>query len=520
LKGFDDMKLNRANIQKPAPWLEKGYRLPKFDIEDMVEKTNAEPIWLHMGAGNIFRIFPAMMQQDLLEAKLTDRGIFVCECYDEEIIPSAFEPHDNLTLAVTLLPSGDTKKSVVASIAGAFSLPKEKDRINEIFTAPSLQMVTLTITEKGYTVNDPLNRDSIIGHVTDGCLARYQAEAPPFALVSLDNCSQNGDVLKNALLSTAKAWVQEGWAEEGFINYISTLAFPWTMIDKITPRPSAQVAETLKVDGYEDTAIVQTKKNTFTASFVNAEEPQYLVIEDNFPNGRPPLEKAGLLFTDRETVEKFEKMKVCTCLNPLHTILAIGGCLLGYSSIAEAMKDKHLVALVKKAAYEEAMPVVVNPKIVDPKDFLREVLEERLPNPFIPDTPQRIACDSSQKIPVRFGETLKSRAAAGLPEEELEAIPFFFAMWLRYLIAVDDQGNPMELNPDPRLTELTEHLEGVYLGGPESELSHLTPILSDATIFGVNLYSTASGIIANRVKTIFDQLILKPGAVANALKNF
>ena len=512
------MKLNRASIQKPAPWLEKGYVLPKFDIEAMVEKTNAEPIWLHMGAGNIFRIFPAMMQQDLLEAKLTDRGILVCECYDEEIIPSAFEPYDNLTLAVTLLPNGETKKRIVASVAGAFSVPLEKNRIKAIFSAPSLQMVTLTITEKGYTVREPLNRDTIISYITDGCLARYLEEAPPFALVSLDNCSQNGDVLKNAILTTAKAWVQEGWAAAGFIDYISTLAFPWTMIDKITPRPSIRVAEMLEADGYEDTTIVQTKKNTFTASYVNAEEPQYLVIEDNFPNGRPPLEKAGLLFTDRETVAKFEKMKVCTCLNPLHTILAIGGCLLGYSSIAEAMKDKHLVALVKKAAYEEAMPVVINPQIVDPKEFLREVLEERLPNPFIPDTPQRIACDTSQKIPVRFGETLKLRAAVGLPEEELEAIPFFFAMWLRYLIAVDDQGNPMPLNPDPRIAELTTHLEGVYLGGPESDLSHLTPILSDPTIFGINLYST--GTVANKVKSIFDQLILEPGAVANALKNF
>ena len=87
----------------------------------------------------------------------------------------------------------------------------------------------------------------------------------------------------------------------------------------------------MEEDGFEDTDLIITSKNTYTAAFVNAEETEYLVIEDTFPNGRPPLEKAGFIFTDRETVDKVEKMKVCTCLNPLHTALAIFGCLLSYA---------------------------------------------------------------------------------------------------------------------------------------------------------------------------------------------
>ena len=89
-----------------------------------------------------------------------------------------------------------------------------------------------------------------------------------------------------------------------------------------------------------------TSKNTYVAPFVNAEETEYLVIEDAFPNGRPKLEKGGLMFTDRETVDKVEKMKVCTCLNPLHTALAVFGCLLGYTKISDEMKDPQLVKLV------------------------------------------------------------------------------------------------------------------------------------------------------------------------------
>ena len=91
-----------------------------------------------------------------------------------------------------------------------------------------------------------------------------------------------------------------------------------------------------------------TSKNTYISSFVNAEQTQYLVIEDLFPNSRPSLEKVGVIFTDRETVDKVEKMKVCTCLNPLHTILAIYGCLLSYTSISEEMKDKHLKGFIQK----------------------------------------------------------------------------------------------------------------------------------------------------------------------------
>ena len=151
-----------------------------------------------------------------------------------------------------------------------------------------------------------------------------------------------------------------------------------------------------------------TGKNTFIAPFVNAEKPQYLVIEDKFPNRRMPLEQAGVIFTDRQTVDRVEKMKVCTCLNPLHTALAVFGCLLGYTLIADEMRDPALKSLVEKIGYEEGMPVVVNPQIIDPEAFIKEVIEVRLPNPYIPDTPQRIVTDTSQKVGIRFGETIKA----------------------------------------------------------------------------------------------------------------
>lgn len=105
-------------------------------------------------------------------------------------------------------------------------------------------------------------------------------------------------------------------------------------------------------------------------------------------------------------------MKVCTCLNPLHTALAVFGCLLDYNLISAEMKNETLVKLVEGIGYKEGLPVVVNPGILDPKEFIDTVLKVRVPNPFMPDTPQRIATDTSQKLAIRFGETIKAYAAS------------------------------------------------------------------------------------------------------------
>jgi fructuronate reductase len=263
--------------------------------------------------------------------------------------------------------------------------------------------------------------------------------------------------------------------------------------------------------GFDDVEISETDKHTFVAAFVNAEAAKYLIIEDDFPNGRPPLEKAGVYLTDRETVRKMDQMKVCACLNPLHTILAVSGMLLGYPTISACMKDKNLVKLLRKAA-SEALPVVPHPGIIDPKDFLNEVLTERFPNPFIPDAPARIASDTSQKVPIRFGITLKERKEQGLPLAELEAIPLFVALFLRYRMGIDDKGAKMELSPDPRLPVAFNLLYGVALG--DAAKIDLRPMLSDAATFGVDLYAVGLGA---KIEALFADISAGTGAVAAKL---
>ncbi|WP_298503507.1 mannitol dehydrogenase family protein [uncultured Sphaerochaeta sp.] len=532
------MKLTDTGLQERSKWEAKGYILPSFDRGAMQHNTKENPIWVHFGAGNIFRVFPAALQQQLLNRGLSKAGIIVGEGFDYQIIDKVYAKHDNLTLMVTLKSDGSIDKEVIASVAYAYKcdprFEQEWKFFTETFTKPSLQMVSFTITEKGYSLkggngeyypqivedlaNGPAKPTMFLSKLTALVYKRYQAKAGKLALVSMDNCSHNGQKLYEAVIDIASTWEQKGLVEKGFCAYLDNdVAFPWSMIDKITPRPDAKVEAMLKADGFEDTNLVITDKNTYTASFVNAEQSQYLVIEDLFPNGRPPLQEAGVYFTDRDTVNKVERMKVTTCLNPLHTALAIYGCLLGHTLISEEMQDVELKKLVEGIGYTEGMPVVVDPKILNPKDFISEVLEKRFPNPFMPDTPQRIATDTSQKLAIRFGETIKAYVAdPKLDVKNLKLIPLVFAGWLRYLMAIDDELNSFTPSPDPRLQEAQAYVKDIKIGDKPS-MDQLKGLLSDATIFGVDLLEVG---LADLVLSYFTSLIEGKGAVRRTLQRY
>jgi mannitol-1-phosphate/altronate dehydrogenases len=530
------LKLTSQGLNKQ--WSDKGYKLPKFNQQEIKKNTKETPEWIHFGAGNIFRAFQANVVQELLDKKALTTGLIVAEGYDYEIISKMYTPHDNLGILATLKADGSIEKTVVASIIYALQLDSQNDTeyesLKEIFRKPSLKMASFTITEKGYSLVDgkgDLLKDvaldftlgvdrpkSYIGKVTALLYERYKNNALPIAMVSMDNCSHNGDKLYAAVTAFAKEWSKEKLVEDGFLQYLEDtkkVTFPWTMIDKITPRPDKKVKKILEDDGIEDLEQVITSKNTYIAPFVNAEECQYLVIEDKFPNGRIPLEKAGIIYTDRETVDKVEKMKVCTCLNPLHTSLAIFGCLLGYDLISKEMQDADLRHLVERVGYKEGLPVVVDPKVLEPKKFIDEVVNVRIPNPFMPDTPQRIASDTSQKLSIRFGNTIKAYIKAGKDIRELKGIALVLAGWLRYLMKIDDEGNAFELSPDPLLDVVCPYVDDIKLGEDIYVHEKISPLLENVSIFGVYMYKIGLGEI---VEENFKKLISGKGAVRKALK--
>ncbi len=535
------MKLCYEGLKDRAAWEAAGVALPKFDWKEMCAATAAEPTWVHFGAGNIFRGFIALLQQSLLEQGLVKGGIVAADTFDYDIIEKIYTPFDHMTLMVSLLPDGSMEKEVVASIAEGLragnAFPEDMDALKRIFRNPSLQMASFTITEKGYALkniqgdffpfveadfkNGPSNCSHAMSMVASLLLERFNACAAPVAMVSMDNCSHNGEKLRSSVMTVVEKWLENGFVSQEFVAWVqdeTKVSFPWSMIDKITPRPAKVVEESLAAAGIENMAPIVTSKNTFIAPFVNAEQPQYLVVEDRFPNGRPPLEKAGVYMTDRDTVNNTEKMKVTTCLNPLHTALAVYGCLLGYDSIAAEMKDPELKALVERIGYDEGIPVVVDPKILSPMDFIHEVIDQRLPNPFIPDMPQRIATDTSQKVAIRFGETIKSYLARpDLNAADLTYIPLAIAGWLRYLLAVDDNGNPMECSSDPMLETLQQQLSGATLGNPDSLDGKLPAILSNTALFATDLNAAGLG---GKIETMLRELMAGPGAVRDTLKKY
>ena len=522
-------------------FLAAGYHLPEFDYDTVHKNTVEHPHWIHFGAGNIFRAFQANVAQNLLNSGVLDTGLIAAEGYDYEIIEKSYRPHDNLSILATLKADNTVEKTIVGSIMESLILDSKNEaeyaRLREIFKNPSLQMASFTITEKGYATANakgeffpavaadfekgPEAPESYLGKVVSLLYTRYTHGALPIAMVSMDNCSHNGDKLYAAVNAFAKAWTDNGLVEAGFLGYVNDqtkVTFPWSMIDKITPRTDAKVEAMLAEDHIGGLDAVVTSKNTYIAPFVNAEECEYLVIEDAFPNGKPALDKGGIIFTDRATVDKVEKMKVCTCLNPLHTALAIYGCLLGYTLISEEMKNPLLKNMVEVIGYKEGLPVVVNPGILDPKKFIDEVVNVRIPNPFLPDSPQRIATDTSQKLSIRFGETIKAyEASPDLHTEDLKLIPLVYAGWLRYLMGIDDEGREFTPSSDPLLEEARQYVADYELSSAPKDLSKLDALLANEKIFGVNLHAIGMDTL---VKQYFAELSSGVGAVAAALKKY
>ncbi len=536
------MKLTVNGIRETEAWEKAGIALPGYDVEAVSAKAKEAPVWVHFGIGNIFRVFIGGIEDGLLEEGVMDRGITCVETFDYDVVDKIYQPYDNLGLSVILHGDGTREYKVLGSLAEAVkaqsSDEKQWNRLKEIFTADSLQMVSFTITEKGYALhkadgtffpfveadikNGPDKATGAMAILVAMLYERYKAGKYPLALVSMDNCSQNGAKLRESVLTMAQEWKKNGFVDDDFISYVSdekVIAFPWTMIDKITPRPSEQIAADLEGLGVEDMQPVITDKKTYIAPFVNAEKPQYLVIEDSFPNGRPALEKGfGVYMADRNTVNLSERMKVTVCLNPVHSATGPLGVVLGYDLFAHMLNtNEDMMKMARMIAYKEGLPVVPDPGILSPQEFVDELFNDRFPNEYLGDTNLRLAVDVSQMVGIRFGETIKAYVKKFGDASGLTAIPLGIAGWLRYMLGVDDNGNRYELAPDPMNDEIQEQFKDIVVGKPETLKNQLKPILSNERLFFTDLYKDGVG---EKVETMFREMIAGPGAVKAAIHKY
>ena len=535
------MKLTLTGIENSVPWRAAGIQMPTYDVPAAQKKAVEAPKWVHFGIGNIFRVFIGGIADGLLEQGLLDRGITCVETFDYDVVDKIYRPYDNLGLQVILNPDGTRDVRVLGAFAEAVKAQctdaAQWARLKEIFRAPSLQLVSFTITEKGYALKNP--DGSWLGYVAAdiaggpdkavgamGVLTamlheRFRAGGTPVALVSMDNCAGNGKLLRESVLTMARAWKSGGFVEQAFLDWLEreeNVAFDSTMIDKITPRPSEEIARDLENMGVADMQPVVTGKRTYIAPFANAERPQYLVIEDRFPNGRPALEKGfGVYMGDFETVRKSERMKVTVCLNPAHTAVGPLGVVLGQERFADMLRDLPVtLKMARRVVFDEGMPVVPNPGILSPKAFADEVFE-RFQNLYLGDTNLRLATDASQGLSVRFGETIKSYVAKDGTASALVAIPLGIAGFFRYAMGLDDEGKPFELAPDPLVPEIHEALRQVKPGCPGSYHGELRPYLSNESIFGIDLYKAGLG---EKIESYFAEMIAGPGAALRTIEKY
>ena len=181
------------------------------------------------------------------------------------------------------------------------------------------------------------------------------------------------------------------------------------------------------------------------------------------------------------------------------------------------MSDRELVKLAEKVGLQEGMEFVEDPGIISPKAFIDECINVRFSNPYLGDTPQRIAVDTSQMVGIRFGENIKACVHKYGDAKKLKGIQLAIAGWLRYLLAVDDEGKPFALSPDPMIPELQGQMAGIAWGDPDSLKDQLRPILGNANIFGIDLYEAGIG---DDITEMVREEIAGKGAVREVLRKY
>ncbi len=384
---------------------------------------------VHFGPGAFHRAHQAVYLDDLL-GDAPDWAISAVSLHSAGV-RDALAPQDGL---YTLMLLGEQPQlRVIGAIREVLCAPRQREAVLSRLADPGVRLVTLTITEKGYCLSadgvdashpdiahdlaEPQAPVSAIGWLVEGLRVRRERGLPAYSVLSCDNLADNGGRLRRAVLDYA------GRLDAGLAAWIDQGAgFPRSMVDSITPATDDAVR-----------AQVQSALGVADAWPVQREPYTQWVVEDDFRNGRPPLERAGVVMSG--DIAGYDRAKL-RLLNAPHSALAYLGSLMALETVADAMRDPVLAGFVETLMRQDIAPSLQVPEGFDPQAYAGAILE-RFRNPAIRHLLAQIAWDGSQKIPVRLLGTLAEALAAGRPLERL-CLPV--AGWLQFVRRQADAG--------------------------------------------------------------------------------
>jgi mannitol 2-dehydrogenase len=406
------------------------------------DRSAVRPGIVHFGVGGFHRAHEAMYLDRLMdEGRALDWGICgVGTMPPDQRMRDVLRAQDGLYTLVVKHPDGAMEPRVIGSIVEYLYAPDDPEAVLARMTDPATRIVSLTITEGGYHVNqvtgefdpnDPgLQHDlepgavptSAFGLVVEGLARRRAAGVPSYTVMSCDNIPGNGHVAKKMLTSFARLKDPElaDWIER-------EVRFPNSMVDRITPVTADADKEALAQRfGIDDGWPVVCEPFT------------QWVLEDDFGGDRPPFEDVGVqLVSD---VEPYELMKL-RLLNASHQALCYLGYLAGYRYAHEVCQDKLFVDFLLGYMDEEATPTLPPVPGVD-LDRYKHQLIERFANPEVRDTLARLCAESSDRIPKWLLPVVREQLAAG---RGIDRAALVVAAWARYAEGVDEHGEPIEV---------------------------------------------------------------------------
>jgi len=412
-------------------------------------RENLKPGIVHFGVGNFHRSHQAVYLDALFNLgegqdwALIGAGVREAD----EAMRQKLSAQDWLTTVVE--QEADSSSARITGVMLDYLKPGAAAAVIAQLTDPAIRIVSLTITEGGYYIDpasqkfDPTHPDiaydathfdapkTTFGLILAGLVKRRDAGVQPFTVMSCDNIPGNGHVTENAVVGLATL-IDPALAE--WVK--SSVAFPNGMVDRITPATSEREKKLLA-----DNFAIDDAWPVFCESF------KQWVLEDNFPAGRPALEKVGVQFVP--DVAPYELMKI-RILNGGHATIAYPAGLMDIHFVHEAMEHPLIAAFLRKVEVEEIIPVVPPVPDTDLNDYLA-LCEKRFANPKIGDTIRRLALDGSNRQPKFIIPSISDRVGGN---SVLTGLSLVSALWCRYCYGTTDSGAVIEPN-DPNWDRLS-----------------------------------------------------------------